>query len=146
MQLHLVCGSATVGIQCTLKSICLLRKTGEEMNFTYVECLLYTFHHLANKAPNATNNLCGYKIVTGQPSDRLGEDFTEFYKDFTERLAGERNVAINVGDVVYLTNIINSMEIVARGRVRSLDSDELVDGEEIGPNWYEVVHDEVSHS
>lgn len=25
------------------------RKTGEEMNFTYVECLLYTFHHLAHK-------------------------------------------------------------------------------------------------
>lgn len=63
------------------------RKTGEEMNFTYVECMLYTFHHLANKAPNATNSLCGYKIVTGQPSDRLGEDFTEFYKDFTERLS-----------------------------------------------------------
>lgn len=87
------------------------RKTGEEMNFTYVECLLYTFHHLSNKvsetfillqnysltihpflignltrqAPNATNSLCGYKIVTGQPSDRLGEDFSEFYKDFTER-------------------------------------------------------------
>ncbi|XP_076957061.1 apoptosis inhibitor 5-like protein API5 [Bidens hawaiensis] len=63
------------------------RKTGEEMNFTYVECMLYTFHHLANKAPNATNSLCGCKIVTGQPSDRLGEDFTELYKDFTERLS-----------------------------------------------------------
>ncbi|MBA0595132.1 hypothetical protein Gorai_012010, partial [Gossypium raimondii] len=25
------------------------------------------------------------KIVTGQPSDRLGEDFSEYYKDFTER-------------------------------------------------------------
>lgn len=25
------------------------RKTGEEMNFTYVECLLYSFHHLAHK-------------------------------------------------------------------------------------------------
>lgn len=69
-----------------LKKYMPLRKTGEEMNFTYVECLLYTFHHLANKAPNATNSLCGYKIVTGQPSDRLGEDFTEFNKDFTERL------------------------------------------------------------
>ncbi|KAJ0589689.1 putative apoptosis inhibitory 5 [Helianthus annuus] len=69
-----------------LKKYMPLRKTGEEMNFTYVECMLYTFHHLANKAPNATNSLCGYKIVTGQPSDRLGEDFTEFYKDFTERL------------------------------------------------------------
>jgi hypothetical protein len=62
------------------------RKTGEEMNFTYVECLLYVLHHLAHKAPNATNSLCGYKIVTGQPSDRLGEDFSEFNKEFTERL------------------------------------------------------------
>ncbi|KAF9672416.1 hypothetical protein SADUNF_Sadunf11G0039400 [Salix dunnii] len=63
------------------------RKSGEEMNFTYVECLLYVFHHLAHKAPNATNSLCGYKIVTGQPSDRLGEDFSEFYTDLTERLS-----------------------------------------------------------
>ncbi|RVX03886.1 Apoptosis inhibitor 5-like protein API5 [Vitis vinifera] len=61
------------------------RRTGEEMNFTYVECLLYTFHHLAYKTPNATNSLCGYKIVTGQPSDRLGEDFSDYYKDFMER-------------------------------------------------------------
>ncbi|KAK3013524.1 hypothetical protein RJ639_010024 [Escallonia herrerae] len=70
-----------------LKKYMPLRKTGEEMNFTYVECLLYTFHHLSSKAPNATNSLCGYKIVTGQPSDRLGEDFSENYKDFTERLS-----------------------------------------------------------
>ncbi|KAA3478515.1 apoptosis inhibitor 5 [Gossypium australe] len=63
------------------------RKTGEETNFTYVECLLFSFHHLAYKAPNASNSLCGYKIVTGQPSDRLGEDFSEYYKDFTERLS-----------------------------------------------------------
>ncbi|KAK9698000.1 hypothetical protein RND81_08G075900 [Saponaria officinalis] len=63
------------------------KKTGEEMNFTYVECLLYTFHNLASKVPNATNSLCGYKIVTGQPSDRIGEDFSEQFKDFTERLS-----------------------------------------------------------
>ncbi|KAG6546448.1 hypothetical protein Mapa_011996 [Marchantia paleacea] len=62
------------------------KKTSEELNFTYVECLLYVFHQLAHKAPNMTNSLCGYKIVTGQPSDRLGEDFTEFFKDFIERL------------------------------------------------------------
>ncbi|KAJ6725463.1 APOPTOSIS INHIBITOR 5-LIKE ISOFORM X1 [Salix purpurea] len=29
----------------------------------------------------------GYKIVTGQPSDRLGEDFSEFYTDLIERLS-----------------------------------------------------------
>ncbi|OVA14487.1 Apoptosis inhibitory 5 [Macleaya cordata] len=69
------------------------RKTGEEMNFTYVECLLYTFHHLSHKTPNATNSLCGYKIVTGQPSDRLGEDFSENYKDLTERLTNVEDLA-----------------------------------------------------
>ncbi|RWV97337.1 hypothetical protein GW17_00039874 [Ensete ventricosum] len=37
------------------------------------------------QTPNSTNSLCGYKIVTGQPSDRLGEDFSENFKDFTER-------------------------------------------------------------
>ncbi|PKA46596.1 hypothetical protein AXF42_Ash019337 [Apostasia shenzhenica] len=62
-----------------------LRKS-EEVTFRYIECLLYTFHHLAHKTPNSTNSLCGYKIVTGQPSDRLGEDFSEVYKEFTERL------------------------------------------------------------
>ncbi|XP_013748538.1 apoptosis inhibitor 5-like protein API5 isoform X2 [Brassica napus] len=69
-----------------LKKYMPAKKTAEEMNFTYVECLLYAFHHLAHKVPNATNSLCGYKIVTGQPSDRLGEDFSELNKDFTERL------------------------------------------------------------
>ncbi|RLM77871.1 apoptosis inhibitor 5 [Panicum miliaceum] len=63
-------------------------KKAEDINHNYVECLLYTFHHLAHKTPNTTNSLCGYKIVTGQPSDRLGEDFSEHYKDFTERLTG----------------------------------------------------------
>jgi hypothetical protein len=37
------------------------------------------------QTPNTTNSLCGYKIVTGQPSDRLGEDFKELFIDFTER-------------------------------------------------------------
>eukprot|EP00250_Pteridium_aquilinum_P018794 c24208_g3_i1 orf=527-2149(-) len=62
------------------------RKTTEDFNYTFVECLLYTFHQLASKTPNTTNSLCGYKIVTGQPSDRLGEDFSDLFKDFTERL------------------------------------------------------------
>ncbi|KAH7428147.1 hypothetical protein KP509_10G077800 [Ceratopteris richardii] len=60
------------------------RKTSEEINYTFVECLLYTFHQLASKTPNTTNSLCGYKIVTGQPSDRLGEDFSDLHKDFME--------------------------------------------------------------
>ncbi|XP_059661467.1 apoptosis inhibitor 5-like protein API5 [Cornus florida] len=72
---------------------CMIRRKIEEMNFTYVECLLYAFHHLAYKTPNATNSLCGYKIVTGQPSDRLGEDFSECYKDFTERLSTIEDLA-----------------------------------------------------
>ncbi|KAM3343358.1 apoptosis inhibitor 5-like protein API5 [Capsicum galapagoense] len=71
----------------------MVRRKIEEVNYTCIECLLYTFHHLAHKTPNATNSLCGYKIVTGQPSDRLGEDFSEQYKDFTERLSTVEDLA-----------------------------------------------------
>ncbi|XXG61469.1 hypothetical protein AAC387_Pa05g0074 [Persea americana] len=72
---------------------CTPQRKAEDMNFTFVECLLYTFHHLAHKTPNATNSLCGYKIVTGQPSDRLGEDFSDNYKDFTHRLTNVEDLA-----------------------------------------------------
>lgn len=48
--------------------------------------LVFSFPELyVMQTPNSTNSLCGYKIVTGQPSDRLGEDFSDNYKDFTER-------------------------------------------------------------
>ncbi|MCL7022101.1 hypothetical protein MKW94_028483, partial [Papaver nudicaule] len=56
------------------------KKTREEMNFTYVECLLYNFHHLSHKTPNATNSVCGYTIVTGQPSNRIGRIFLRILK------------------------------------------------------------------
>eukprot|EP00245_Coleochaete_scutata_P000113 TRINITY_DN10117_c0_g1_i1.p1 TRINITY_DN10117_c0_g1~~TRINITY_DN10117_c0_g1_i1.p1 ORF type:complete len:442 (-),score=107.20 TRINITY_DN10117_c0_g1_i1:436-1761(-) len=64
------------------------RKKGaeDEKMFPLAEAILFTFHNLANKAPNATNALCGYKFVTGQTSDRLGEDFTEQANAFQERL------------------------------------------------------------
>ncbi|KAH6559027.1 hypothetical protein KP509_1Z031700 [Ceratopteris richardii] len=70
------------------------RRTNEDFNYTHVECLLYMFHQLASKTPNTTNSLCGYKIVTGQTSDRLGEDFSELFKDFTERLTVVEELAI----------------------------------------------------
>lgn len=47
------------------------RKSGEEFNFTYVECLLYTFRYLADK-------VFGFPITSG-------EDFTEQNEKFTER-------------------------------------------------------------
>uniref|UniRef100_A0A7N0TRW9 Apoptosis inhibitor 5 n=1 Tax=Kalanchoe fedtschenkoi TaxID=63787 RepID=A0A7N0TRW9_KALFE len=78
-----------------LKKYMPIRKTGEELNLIHVECLLYIFHHLAHKAPNATNSLCGYKIVTGQPSDRIGEDFSEISKEFSERLRNIEEIAKN---------------------------------------------------
>eukprot|EP00246_Nothoceros_aenigmaticus_P000418 TRINITY_DN10621_c0_g1_i1.p1 TRINITY_DN10621_c0_g1~~TRINITY_DN10621_c0_g1_i1.p1 ORF type:complete len:547 (-),score=116.14 TRINITY_DN10621_c0_g1_i1:292-1932(-) len=82
-----------VSIVELLKKCIPRRKAEEDLNLTSVECLLYTFHQLAHKTPNTTNSLCGYKIVTGQPSDRLGEDFTELYEDLTERLAAVEDVA-----------------------------------------------------
>lgn len=44
MQLHALL-NLFMFIQTTMPR----RKAGEEMNFTYVECLLYAFHHLAHK-------------------------------------------------------------------------------------------------
>ncbi|KVH87812.1 hypothetical protein Ccrd_024876, partial [Cynara cardunculus var. scolymus] len=56
------------------------------------------------------------------------------YKDVSNEVV---ELKAMVGDVVHLKSIINSMKIVARGRVKSLDPDELVGGKEIGPNWCE---------
>ncbi|KAM0005273.1 putative transposase, Tnp1/En/Spm [Helianthus debilis subsp. tardiflorus] len=45
---------------------------------------------------------------------------------------------LRVGDEVFLKSILNSTETVARGRVQSLVSNDLVGGTEIGPKWCEV--------
>ncbi|URE42908.1 Apoptosis inhibitory protein 5 (API5) [Musa troglodytarum] len=79
----------------TLLKKYLPRRKTEGPKYDYLECLFFSFHHLAHKTPNSTNSLCGYKIVTGQPSDRLGEDFSENYKDFTERLSSTEEVVRN---------------------------------------------------
>ncbi|XP_035838631.1 uncharacterized protein LOC118479405 [Helianthus annuus] len=45
---------------------------------------------------------------------------------------------LRVGDEVFHKSILNSTEIVARGRIQSLDPNDLVGGTEIGPEWCEV--------
>ncbi|GKE14552.1 transposase, Tnp1/En/Spm-like protein, partial [Tanacetum coccineum] len=45
---------------------------------------------------------------------------------------------LRVGAEVYIKSIFNSTEIVAKGRIQSLDPNEIVGGEELGPNWCEV--------
>ncbi|KAJ0921578.1 putative transposase, Tnp1/En/Spm [Helianthus annuus] len=40
---------------------------------------------------------------------------------------------LRVGDEVFLKSILNSTKTVARGRVQSLDPNDLVGGTEIGP-------------
>ncbi|CAI7818529.1 unnamed protein product [Closterium sp. NIES-54] len=65
-----------------------MAKKGADVDVTALEALLFTFNQLAHKTPNATNALCGYKIVTGQPSDRLGEDFKDLHADWLARVAG----------------------------------------------------------
>ncbi|RZC46630.1 hypothetical protein C5167_039580 [Papaver somniferum] len=57
------------------------RKTGEDMDFSCVECLLYTFHHLSHKTPNATNSLCGYTIELAKTSmKKLTQGLAELTK------------------------------------------------------------------
>ncbi|GJP35141.1 hypothetical protein CLOM_g19656 [Closterium sp. NIES-68] len=65
-----------------------MSKRGDDLDVTALEALLFTFNQLAHKTPNATNPLCGYKIVTGQPSDHLGEDFKDLHADWLARVAG----------------------------------------------------------
>ncbi|CAI5991009.1 unnamed protein product [Closterium sp. NIES-65] len=65
-----------------------MAKKGADVDVTALEALLFTFNQLAHKTPNATNALCGYKIVTGQPSDRLGEDFKDLHADWLARVTG----------------------------------------------------------
>ncbi|GJW12623.1 putative reverse transcriptase domain-containing protein [Tanacetum coccineum] len=45
---------------------------------------------------------------------------------------------LRVGAEVYIKSIFNSTKIVAKGRIQSLDPNEIVRGEELGPNWCEV--------
>ncbi|XP_076906091.1 uncharacterized protein LOC143562058 [Bidens hawaiensis] len=45
---------------------------------------------------------------------------------------------LQVGDEVFLKSILSPTEPVAREWVKSLDSNELVGGTEIGPKWCEV--------
>ncbi|GKB56559.1 transposase, Tnp1/En/Spm-like protein [Tanacetum coccineum] len=43
-----------------------------------------------------------------------------------------------VGAEVYIKSIFNAAEIVAKGSIKSLDPNEIVGGEEMGPNWCKV--------
>ncbi|KAJ0474401.1 putative transposase, Tnp1/En/Spm [Helianthus annuus] len=45
---------------------------------------------------------------------------------------------LRVGDKVLLKSFLNSTETVARGRVQSLDPNDLVGGTEIRPEWCKV--------
>lgn len=56
------------------------------INFSYLECLLYSLHALAARAPTALNPLFGFRITTGQPSDDVvGEGREALYEDFRNR-------------------------------------------------------------
>jgi len=56
------------------------------INFTFIECLLFTINQFALKAPGALNAVCGLKIVTGQPQDMDSTDHVDKLKDFMARL------------------------------------------------------------
>lgn len=59
--------------------------TEPELNFSYLECYLYSFHQLAQKVPGILNSICGIKIVTGQPGDDM-RDYSEKRNNMVQRL------------------------------------------------------------
>eukprot|EP01114_Cavostelium_apophysatum_P012816 TRINITY_DN2962_c0_g1_i1.p1 TRINITY_DN2962_c0_g1~~TRINITY_DN2962_c0_g1_i1.p1 ORF type:complete len:538 (+),score=201.21 TRINITY_DN2962_c0_g1_i1:158-1771(+) len=66
------------------------KKMGEEspkINFSYIECLLYTLIQLGSKSTPTLRSLIGISSdFTGQPSDNIGEDNTEKWNDFHGRI------------------------------------------------------------
>lgn len=58
-----------------------------DINLSYVECMLFSFHQLASKAPGALNPICGIKKFTGQPQDSDWSDHSDKLKDFQGRLS-----------------------------------------------------------
>ncbi|KAF5772665.1 putative transposase, Tnp1/En/Spm [Helianthus annuus] len=59
-------------------------------------------------------------------------DVEQDYQETTTKISKK------VGDKVFLKTILNSTKTLARGRVQSLDPNDLVGGTEIGPEWCEV--------
>ncbi len=57
-----------------------------KLNYTAIECVLYAFHNTASRVPGFLHALCGIKINTGQPENRIDEDFTEKLKDLHARM------------------------------------------------------------
>lgn len=55
-------------------------------NFSFIECVLYTFHRLAHKSPGSLNPVCGILIHTGQPQDIDFGDYSKLFTDLKERL------------------------------------------------------------
>ena len=45
-----------------------------KINWAALECLLYTFHHLAERVPGFLHGLTGLQIFNGQPENRQDED------------------------------------------------------------------------
>ncbi|EFC37395.1 apoptosis inhibitory 5 family protein [Naegleria gruberi] len=56
-----------------------------KLNLTNIECFLFIFHQLAFKAQGSLNEICGIKIITGQPTDNYG-DFKQLRQDMLQRL------------------------------------------------------------
>eukprot|EP00283_Hemiselmis_rufescens_P006848 CAMPEP_0173420296 /NCGR_PEP_ID=MMETSP1357-20121228/1844_1 /TAXON_ID=77926 /ORGANISM="Hemiselmis rufescens, Strain PCC563" /LENGTH=501 /DNA_ID=CAMNT_0014383075 /DNA_START=30 /DNA_END=1532 /DNA_ORIENTATION=+ len=57
-----------------------------KLNYTSIECLLYAFHQTASRVPGFLHPLCGIKINTGQPENKIDEDFTAKLADLNKRL------------------------------------------------------------
>ena len=57
-----------------------------KINWAAIECLLYTFHHLASRVPGFLHALTGLKIFNGQPENRMDEDHTAKLAELTAKM------------------------------------------------------------
>ncbi|GJV43953.1 putative transposase, Tnp1/En/Spm-like protein [Tanacetum coccineum] len=86
------------------------------------------------------------KLMYKSRCDQLSSELVELKARDSQRQGSSENASfstnvvnepqpLRVGAEVYIKSIFNASEIVAKGRIKSLDPNEIVGGEEIGPNW-----------
>jgi len=56
------------------------------INWAALECLLYTFHHLASRVPGFLHGLTGLKIFNGQPENKMDEDHSDKLAQLTAKM------------------------------------------------------------
>jgi len=86
-------------------------------HFTITEAVLLMFHHLAPKAAGQLRSLCGITIMTGQPSDLVGEPSVDRRKDLDARLK-----LLEESTKAYVAKVRHALDILQKEMASTKDA------------------------